>query len=367
MDARASVRARKTGNAAAAVLREGIPVLWPVLVPIVVVVLAAGLASGGSDVLQREAVVALINLVVVVGLYVFAGTSGVLSFGHISFVAVAAYVTALLTVPAILKENLLPHLPAVIQHLELDPVVAAPIAALCCAVFALVLSIPLMRLSGLTASVAMFAVLLIVYEVAKNWIDVTRGTLTMIGVPVTVTLVSATATAVGVIVVAYLFQQSRVGLRLRASREDEAAAKAIGINIPTNRRIAFVLSAAIVGIGGFEYAQFYSSFNPDAFYLNITFITIAMLVVGGMLSLGGAVIGVVVVSALLEILRLIQEGGLTIGPLVLTSPPGLREVGAAVVMLLVLILRPDGLVGSREITWDATVRQFRWLRRRVRP
>jgi branched-chain amino acid transport system permease protein len=347
------------------IVSQGIPIAWPLLVPIIVVLVAAGIASNGNDVLQREAVVALINLVIVVGLYVFAGTSGVLSFGHISFMAVAAYVTALLTVPTLLKQNLLPHIPSFIQHVELNPVAAAAVAALVCAIFALILSIPLMRLSGLTASVAMFAVLLIVYEVAKNWIDLTRGTLTMIGVPVTVTLESATAVAVAVIVVAYLFQQSRVGLRLRASREDEAAAKAVGIDIAANRRIAFVLSAAIVGIGGFEYAQFYSSFNPDAFYLNITFITIAMLVVGGMLSLGGAVVGVVGLSALLEILREVQEGGLVIGPLVLNSPPGLREVGAAVVMLIVLILRPDGLVGSREVTWRSTAGWFRgvWARR----
>jgi branched-chain amino acid transport system permease protein len=349
------------------ILSQGIPTAWPVLFPIIAVLVAIGIASNGNDVLQREAVVALINLVVVVGLYVFAGTSGVLSFGHISFMAMAAYVTALLTVPKLLKQNLLPHIPSFIQQLELDPVLAAAIAALVCAVFALVLSIPLMRLSGLTASVAMFAVLLIVYEVAKNWIDVTRGTLTMIGVPVTVTLESATATAVAVIVVAYLFQQSKVGLRLRASREDEAAAKAVGIDIAASRRIAFVLSAAIVGIGGFEYAQFYSSFNPDAFYLSVTFITIAMLVVGGMLSLGGAVIGVVGLSALLEILRQVQEGGVSVGPVVLNSPPGLREVGAAVVMLIVLILRPDGLVGSREISWSATTTWLRRIWARVRP
>jgi branched-chain amino acid transport system permease protein len=341
-------------STAAGIFARPVRDAWPVAIPVGLIVISAALSTTGSNLLQREATGALINLVLVVGLYVFAGTTGVLSFGHVSFMAVAAYVTALVTIPPRLKLNLLPHIPSFIQHLELSPIQAALLAALISAIFALILSVPLMRLSGLTASVAMFAVLLIVYEVARSWVDVTRGTLTMLGLPATVTLGSATGAAVVVIVIAYLFQQSKIGLQLRASREDEAAARAIGIDVAGNRRIAFTLSAFLVGIGGFEYAQFYTSFNPDAFYLNVTFITIAMLVVGGMLSLTGAVVGVVALSALLEILREVQEG-MAIGPFVITSPPGLREVGAAVAMLSILILRPAGLVGSREISWSATV------------
>jgi branched-chain amino acid transport system permease protein len=342
---------------------------WPVAIPVSLIAISAALSTTGSNLLQREATGALINLVLVVGLYVFAGTTGILSFGHVSFMAVAAYVTALVSIPPRLKLNLLPHVPTLIQQLQLTPIEAALLAALVSAAFAVLLSIPLMRLSGLTASVAMFAVLLIVYEVARSWVDVTRGTLTMLGLPATVTLVSATGTAIAVVVVAYLFQQSKVGLQLRASREDEPAAAAIGIDVVGSRRVAFTLSAFLVGIGGFEYAQFYTSFNPDAFYLNVTFITIAMLVVGGMLSLTGAVVGVIALSALLEILREIQEG-MTIGPIVITSPPGLREVGAAVAMLSILILRPAGLVGSREISWPATVNAGRRLvgaSRRIMP
>lgn len=340
--------------------------LWPFLVPCFLVLAVVGLASLGSDIQQRQAIAMLINLVLVVGLYAFAGNSGVLSFGHMSFMAVGAYVTALLTVPPLMKDVLLPHLPVLIRHSSLGSVEAALIAALAAAVFAVPLSIPLMRLSGLTASVAMFAVLLIVYEVDRNWVDVTRGTLTMLGVPTTVSLASATGVAIGVIAAAYAFQRTSVGLRLRATREDEAASRAIGINIAALRRIAFVFSAFIVGVGGFEYAQFYGSFTADAFYLNITFITIAMLVVGGTMSLTGAVSGVVVVSALLEILREIQDG-VEIGPLLLTSPAGLREVGAALVMLLILLVRPAGLVGPGEVTWRATVaaaRSLPWVGRR---
>src|SRR5262249_4729958 len=148
----------------------------------------------------------------------------------------------------------------------------------------------------------------IVYEVDRNWVDVTRGTLTMLGVPTTVGLASATGVALAVIAAAYGFQRTRVGLRLRATREDETAARAIRTDIAALRRVPCVFSAFVVGIGGFEYAQFYGSFTADAFYLDVTFITIAMLVVGGTMSLMGAVTGVVVLSAVLEILREIQDG-----------------------------------------------------------
>jgi branched-chain amino acid transport system permease protein len=339
---------------------QWLEVAWPLLVPCLLVLAVVGLTSFGSEILQREAIAMLINLVLVIGLYTFAGNSGVLSFGHMSFMAVGAYVTALLTIPPTMKNVLLPHLPVLIRHSSLGSVEAALIAGVAAAVFAAPLAIPLMRLSGLTASIAMFAVLLIVYEVDRNWIDVTRGTLTMLGVPPTVTLPSATLVALAAIAAAFAFQRTRVGLRLRATREDEAAAKAIGINIAALRRVAFVLSAFIVGVGGFEYAQFYGSFTAEAFYLNVTFITIAMLVIGGSRSLTGAVSGVVVLSALLEILREIQDG-LNLGPIVLTSPAGLREVGAAIAMLVILLLRPGGLVGDGEVSWRATVRAFRRL------
>jgi branched-chain amino acid transport system permease protein len=319
-------------------------------VPAVLVTVIAALASLSSPSFQRTVTTMLIDLVLVVGLYVFAGNSGILSFGHMSFMAIGAYVTAFLTIAPIQKHFLLPGLPGFVADTAFAPIPAALVAAGSAALFALVLAAPLMRLIGLASSLAMFSVLLIVYVTASNWDSVTRGQGALLGVPTNTTMWTALVWALLAMTAAYFFQQSRVGLRLRATREDEVAARAIGIGVVFERTVAFCLSAFIVGIGGFEFAQFIGSFNPDAFYLGITFITIAMLVIGGLGSLAGAVIGTVVVSALLEGLRQL-ESGVSIGSLHVSAPGGLREVGVGALMLLILVFRPAGLTGGEEIRW----------------
>jgi branched-chain amino acid transport system permease protein len=150
------------------------------------------------------------------------------------------------------------------------------------------------------------------------------------------------------ILLAYLFQISRFGLMLRASRDDEVAARASAVKILRMRLAAFVLSAALVGVGGGLYAQFLGILTVDPFYLDLSFITIAMLVVGGMFSLTGAVTGVVVVTAVVELLRFLERG-VTIGGSTVALPQGSQEIGLGIVMALILIFRPTGLSRGREL------------------
>jgi branched-chain amino acid transport system permease protein len=304
----------------------------------------------------------LINMVFVIGLYVFVGNSGILSFGHASFMAVGAYVAAWLTIPPERKDVLFPHLPAILRSAEVAPLPAAITAGLIAALLAVVIGLPLMRLSGMACALALFAVLLIINNVASNWDDWTRGTLAVLGVPTNTDINSALAGVLGAIAAAYIYQHTKGALRLRASRDDEVAAKSLGVDVAKERRIALTVSAFIVGIGGFLFAQYQGSFNADAFYLNITFITIAMLVIGGLNSLTGAVLGTIVVSALSVGLRNV-ESGIAIGPLVIPPRLGLREVGLALLMLAILILRPRGLTGGREVGSPRPL--LRWLSRRT--
>ncbi len=85
----------------------------------------------------------------------------------------------------------------------------------------------------------------------------------------------------------YLFKESRIGLRLRASRDDRYAAASIGINMVVMRWLAFIASAFIAGVGGGLWAHFITSFSPYSFYLNETFVVLAMLVIGGPYSVSG--------------------------------------------------------------------------------
>ncbi|MBN9622517.1 MAG: branched-chain amino acid ABC transporter permease, partial [Actinobacteria bacterium] len=121
-----------------------------------------------------------------------------------------------------------------------------------------------------------------------------------------------------------------------------------GVNVTRERSVALVLSAFFVGVGGSLYAHLLGAISPSAFYLELTFSTLAMLVVGGMTSLSGAVIGTVAIFALKEVLRHVERG-LTLGPVHIPARPGLQLVGVGVVTLLILALRPSGITRGREI------------------
>jgi branched-chain amino acid transport system permease protein len=321
--------------------------LWPLLGPGALVVLIVAVASLGTLAQQRTVTQMLINLVFVVGLYVFVGNSGVLSFGHASFMGIGAYASALLTIPETRKNFLLPNLPGFIASAELPDLAALVVGAIVAALVALLLAAPLMRLSGLPAGIATLAVLVIVFVVLSQ--SVTGETRTLVGVPLSLELWGALGLALLAMSAAYAFQRTGIVLRLRASREDEVAARSVGIGVTRERAAAFMLSAAIVAVSGSMYAHVQGSITPDAFYFQITFLTLAMLVVGGMRSLWGAVLGTIVVTAIAEILRQV-ESGVSLGIIEIPERPGLTEVGLGILLLVILIVRPSGLTGGKEFS-----------------
>jgi branched-chain amino acid transport system permease protein len=332
-------------------LRNAGRAVWPLpaLLLLVFVVTEVAWATGDS-VTQSVVVVALINLTLVVGLYIFVGTSGVFSFGSIAFAAIGAYTGGLLVIPVDQKEILQPDLPSFIANAHFGAVEATLIGGVVAAAVGAVLAVPLMRLNGIAAGLATFAVLVIVRTVANSWNEVTNGAAGLSGLPVTTGKYSALVWALIAIVCAFVFQSSALGLRLRGSREDDVAARSLGINVRTERRVAWVLHAFIMGIGGALYGQYLGSFNSSFFYLALTFTTLAMLVVGGMKSLSGAVIGSLAISFVAEVLHRIEQG-VDVGVFTIPERPGLRELGLAIIMLTVLVLRPRGLTNGRELPW----------------
>jgi branched-chain amino acid transport system permease protein len=320
------------------------------------VILIAGLAviallvSFAPDVIQRRATQGLVNLIAVVGLYVFVGNSGVLSFGNVAFMAVGAYVSALLTMKAAAKSVFLPDLPALLASAEWPVLPGALAGGIAAAIFALVAGWPLMRLSGISASIATFAVLVITYVVLGNWTSVTGGQNSLMGLPIYVGVWAAFAWAAAAIVIAFLYQETRSALMLRASREDEAAAQASGVHIVRHRLIAFVISGFLSGIAGVLLVHYLGTARVETFYLDLTFIIVAMLVIGGMRSLTGAVAGAVVIAVLTELLRQV-EIGIDVGGTTSAAPPGLGDSILALLMLAIIIFRPRGIAGGKEIAW----------------
>jgi|MDTC01.3.fsa_nt_gb branched-chain amino acid transport system permease protein len=314
--------------------------IWPVAVIIAVLLLITVLASLSSQPIQRVVIDGLIKVVVVVGIYIFVGNSGVLSFGHIGFMAIGAYVSAWMTMAPSTKQIMLSELPTFLSQIQIPTIPGAIVGGLAASSVALIVGFPLMRLSGISASIGTFAVLATIIGVIGNWDAMTGGKSSLIGIPIDTDITMALGWALVTIAVAAIYQHTRFGMLLRGTREDQVAARASGINVPFQRLIAFVISAFFVAIGGALFGHFLGILTADSFFLGLTFITLAMLVIGGMQSLTGAVTGVIVVSTLTEALRQIETG---------IGRPGLQEVGLAIGMLLILIFRPKGLIGHREI------------------
>lgn len=329
-------------------MRSLITRLWvPMALSLLIVVIAYG-ADLLSNSLEPTMIALLINMVIVVGLYVFAGNSGILSFGHISFMAIGAYGWAIITIPVALKSVFLPNEPYPLSAIELDSTTGFFVASVLAAGVAFFVALPVMRLSGIAASISTFAFLVVTQIVIANWDTITKGRTTMVGMPLDTTLPKVVVWVIAVVFIAYLFKESRVGLRLRASREDEVAARAMGISVYRERVIAFILSAMIVGSAGPLFGGFVGAFTPGSFYIDLTVITMAMLVVGGINSLSGAVIGTFAVGLASEILRRL-EGGVDLGSLHVPLPVGLPQVGVGLLMLIVLIVRPKGITNNSEV------------------
>jgi branched-chain amino acid transport system permease protein len=315
--------------------------------PMLLVIVVGLLSTRASAANEIYFLNALVAVAIVVAIYVFVGVSGVLSFGQISFVAVGAFASGLMTVPVESKKGVLTTVFPLLRDHTLGNVPSLLLAAALGGVFAFVVGLPLMRLSGLAAGIATFAVLEITHNVLREWTRIGPGATTLALVPETTGALQATLGALVAIVVAFVYQRSRRGRLLRASREDPAAARGVGVSIHRERLVAFTVSGALAGFAGGLYVHLIGSITTEQVYLELTFLTLAMLVVGGITSLWGAVVGALAVSGLDSFLSQ-AESGVHVG-FTLNLPQGTRLVFLSAIMALVLILRPSGLTGGREL------------------
>ncbi len=322
-------------------LERVIGLLGPLLLLCVVGLLAAT-ASRANEIYYLNALTAV---AIVVSISVFVGNSGVLSFGQISFVAVGAFAAGVLTVPAQSKAFVLPGLYPFLRDTTVGNLASLAIAAAAGAALAFLVGLPLMRLSGLAAGIATFAVLEVTHNLLREWTRIGPGATTLSLVPETTGPLQATFGAGLVVLLAWLYARSRSGRLLRATREDAAAAQAVGVSVHRQRLLAFTLSGALGGFAGGLLVHMLGSITTEQVYLELTFLTLAMLVVGGIASLWGAVVGALAISALDSLLTKAEAGSF-----IWDAPTGTRLVVVGALMALVLVLRPAGLTGGRELT-----------------
>jgi branched-chain amino acid transport system permease protein len=322
--------------------------LMMLIIPLALITLIADLS--GQVVVQRIVIVLFINLMLVVSLQMFMGNSGVMSFGHIGFMGIGAYASALLSMTPQAKAAALRTGYKVVEQVQVPFILALLGGAAIAALVAAVVGFPLVRLSGAGAVISTFALLVIVHVVLIHWSEVTNGPRIIFGIEQFTTLWTTTVCGLLTIVVAHWFKETSLGLKLRASREDEHAAASIGINIVIMRWVAFILSAFVTGVAGGLWAHFITIFSPLAFYLTQTFLIVMMLIVGGMGSVSGAVVGTIVVTAIFEGLRGV-ENAVNISGFLPGTLAGLTEVFLSTAMIVILILRPAGITGGQELHW----------------
>jgi branched-chain amino acid transport system permease protein len=316
------------------------------LIPTVAIICVVVHAVANGQ-LEGSLTEALIYMVMVVSLSIFVGNSGVISFGHVTFALIGAYASAWQTCCAGIRGVFMPGLPGFLLHANIPVVVAMLIAASMATVVAAIAGLAVMRLNSVAASIALLSLLFVFKTIYENWSSMTAGQSSLVGLPLYVNLWTALFWVAVTIIVAQLYMTSAHGLRLRAAREDEAAARACGIVVWRERLIAFLISAFFFAIGGVLYGHFLGTLAVSIFWLDMTFLTLAMLVVGGLRSLTGAVTGTLAIAAIRAFLRALEQG-VNFGGTVLQVPQGMQEIALAVVLLLILVYRPNGIVGDRE-------------------
>jgi branched-chain amino acid transport system permease protein len=303
----------------------------------------------GSGQWQGQAILLGIFVILTVSLNLASGFTGLFSLGHIGFMAIGAYSAAILTLSVEDKAAFL-KLPDWLAGVEFSGMVgpipvgwiaATIIGGLIAAVVALLVGSVIMRLSGSFVAVATLGFLVIVRVVLINAEDFTRGSRTFSGVHEYTDMWWTWGWAVLVVYVVWRLKRSPWGRQMLAQRADRWAAQSVGIPMLRPRLLAFVVSAFFCGVAGSLYAHHLLAFSPQAFYFDITFTVITMLVVGGLGSVTGSVLGAATIVALSEGLRRVEDATLLYG---------IGGIALGLFFLAVIILRPDGIMGDRELS-----------------
>ncbi|NPV55162.1 MAG: branched-chain amino acid ABC transporter permease [Anaerolineae bacterium] len=322
-----------------------------IIILTVPMLIMAGLTDLFAGSLLIRIVTALfVSMVVVLGMQVFMGNSGILAWAHVGFMGIGAYISSICSMTPTTKEIAIPQIYPFLLNLHFSFIPSLLVGALVAVVIAAIISYPLMRLSDTTAAISSFALLIIINTVLIHWDKVTNGPRTLFGIEELTTVWTAVFSAILILIFAYLFKESSLGLKLRASRDDYHAAQAMGINITQVRYYSFVIGAGIASFGGGLFAHYITSFTPSAFYMAETFNILTMLVVGGTMGVSGAVIGTIVVTFAREGLRAV-ENFINLNHVLPFDVVGLTEVLLATALILILIFRPEGILGGREFRW----------------
>ncbi len=311
--------------------------------------------------IQRIVILLGITVIIVTSWNLTNGFTGVFSLGHIAFMGIGAYTSAVLTLPEPLKLTNL-QLPAWMNSVVLPLFPATLVGAILAVLIALIVGFPLMRLTGAYVALGTEGFLVIIQVVLLNWQSVTRGARTFYGIPGYTNLWWVLGWMVVTIYVVWRIVNSNFGRQMKAVRDNEIAAQSLGVSVMRSRLLAFCVSAFFASVAGSLWAHFIMAFSPSAFYFMPTFTYLTMMVVGGLGSITGGFAGGILVLILNEVLRNL-EGGITLGPIQIPPVYGISSVLMAIAFAVVIIKRQSGIMGGKEVNFTNL---FNWFARKTR-
>jgi len=289
----------------------------------------------------RVIMLAGINVTLAVSLNLITGFTGQFSIGHAGFMAVGAYTSAYLTVyhAQNWEHALAGVVGAGLAH-ALIFLLAIIVGGFASAVAGLMVGIPSLRLRGDYLAIVTLGFAEIIRIVILN-IDKVGGA-TGFTVPGYTNFIWVGAFAIISIITVYNIVHSDVGRALVSIREDELAAEAMGINTTRYKVLAFVISSAMAGMAGVLFGHYTSFLSTNDFQFIRSFEIIIMIVLGGMGSLTGSVLGALVITVLPEFLRRLP-GDLSQYRLVVYSA----------LLIIIMLTRPQGILGTSEfgLSW----------------
>ncbi len=331
------------------------------LIFILVMALLLWWADKGFD-SYKQRVLRLIGIyaIMAVSLNLINGITGIFSLGHAGFILIGAYTAAILTLtPAEKEMSYLFGIQPWIKNLHADFFTATLAGGAVAAFSAFLIGWPVLRLSGDYLAIASLGFAEIVRIWANNALTVTNGPLGLKAIPE----YSTTWWIYGWLLFTVVFIASLVyssyGRALKAIREDRIAAEAMGINVFKHQLMSFVVGAFFAGVSGSLYAHWLTTIDPRITTMGpmLTFYILIMIVLGGLGSITGSLIGAAVFAILFEWLRDLEQPFSFFG-IQVPGIPGMRILVISALFIAVMIFWQRGIMGREELTWNNL---YKWL------
>lgn len=294
-----------------------------------------------------------VNIILALSLNLIYGFTGLFSLGHAGFMAIGAYVCAILIMPPAQKDMLfiLGEAYPWVQNAHAPFIVAVFAGGIVAAFFGFLVGMPLLRLGDDYLGIATLGFAEIVRVMANNMPRLTNGALGFKGIPDYANLWWNFGWCLLTLYVILRLIHSNTGNVLKAIRDDETAAKAMGVNVFRYKLLSFTIGSFFAGVGGALLASLLTTIDPKMFLFTLTFNILMIVVTGGLGSLTGSVLAGIGITVLLEWLRVV-ENPISFGDWELSGIPGMRMVFFSLALLLIILFRREGLMGMREFSWQ---------------